>query len=85
MKHEKYAWKTSLKNGPQLSVSEQECLSEIFFKNSTIFRWRSGDVLVVDNIKTAHGRLNIDAPRTIHVFLSEYVDQRNFAQTQPII
>jgi alpha-ketoglutarate-dependent taurine dioxygenase len=77
VEHRRYAWKTSL---PELELTRAEHaeITQCLFEHATIFRWHSGDVLVVDNIRAAHGRLNIDAPRTLHVYMSENVDQAGF-------
>jgi len=77
MEHQRYAWKTSL-NGPKLTRPEQAHITETIFAHASIFRWHAGDVLVVDNVKTAHARLNVDAPRCLHVYMSEDVDQGRF-------
>ena len=76
VEHQRYAWKTSFRGGPELIRSERQEITQAIFDNSTIFTWRAGDALILDNFKTAHGRLNIDAKRIIHVFMSDYVDQR---------
>tara|TARA_Y100001934_G_C12317109_1_gene758067 strand:- start:924 stop:1817 length:894 start_codon:yes stop_codon:yes gene_type:complete len=75
IRHEKYSWKTSFLEGPPLTDLEKKRLTRIFFDHCTIFRWHPRDVLIVDNIKAAHGRLNVDSSRKIHVFLSEYIEQ----------
>ena len=41
------------------------------------------DVLLIDNVKGAHGRLNVDAKRVIHVFMSKYVDQNTILVRNP--
>jgi hypothetical protein len=74
VEHERHSWKTSFKDGTELSKAEKDALTKTLFDNSTIFRWHSGDALVVDNIKTAHARLNVDSHRKLHVFLSEYLE-----------
>ena len=84
VEREKYSWKTSFKEGPPLSPQEEKLLTIALFNNSTIFRWHPGDVLLVDNIKVAHGRLNVDSARTIHVFMGEYVDQRQIYGQKPV-
>ena len=35
----------------------------------------SGKKSLLDNIKVGHARLNIDARRDLHGFMSEYIDQ----------
>ena len=76
IEHQKYSWKTTIENGPELTPEESACVTETLFKHATIFRWHPEDVLVIDNVKAAHGRLNVDAKRVIHVFMSKYIDQK---------
>ena len=78
IEHQKYSWKTTIENGPELTPAESACVTETLFKHATIFRWHPEDVLVIDNVKAAHGRLNVDAKRVIHVFMSKYIDQKTF-------
>lgn len=47
---------------------------ELMWDSATFFRWRAGDVLVVDNLSTGHGRMNVDGPRTLHVALGGGVE-----------
>ena len=76
VEHHRYAWKTTLQKGPKLTDAEITEVTDTLFAHATIFRWRAGDVLLIDNVKTAHGRLNVDARRVLHVYMSEYVDQQ---------
>jgi len=77
VEHQRYAWKTSIKNGPQLTQAEEDVVTETLFRHATIFKWHPGDVLLIDNIRTAHGRLNVDGERTLHLILSVYIDHRD--------
>ena len=83
VKHEKYAWKTRFLEGKALTKSQEQTLAATLFDHSTIFRWHKGDVLIVDNIRVAHGRLNVDSDRTMHVFLSKYFAQEKLTD-QPV-
>ena len=77
VEHQRYAWKTSIKNGPQLTQAEEDVVTETLFRHATIFKWHPGDVLLIDNIRTAHGRLNVDGERNLHVIISDYIDHRD--------
>lgn len=76
VEHQKYSWKTTIQDGPELTPEQRTSVTDTLFKHATIFRWHPEDVLVIDNVKTAHGRLNVDAKRVIHVFMSKYIDQK---------
>ena len=43
--------------------------------HSVLFRWKKGDVLVLDNILTGHGRMNVEGPRKI---LASFADPVSF-------
>lgn len=47
---------------PRFLVKE---LHNLFWEHSVIFRWKKNDVLVIDNIALAHGRMNVSGPRKI--------------------
>lgn len=56
------------------SPIEPEVLDEIrsaYEKEATVFKWEEGDVLVTDNMLTAHGRLPYEGPRQILVGMTE--------------
>ena len=36
-------------------------------KHSVVFKWKRGDVLMLDNILAGHGRMNVKPPREILV------------------
>lgn len=40
-------------------------LFDVYWKHSVLFAWKKNDVLVLDNIVTAHGRMNVVGPRRI--------------------
>ena len=70
--------------GKDLSRNEKRSLVRIYFENCAIFRWQSGDMVLLDNLKTAHAGLNIDAEREISLFTSQYIDKRDvFGQKEP--
>ena len=41
-------------------------IRQTMWNHSVIFQWQKGDVLILDNIATAHARLNITPPRKIY-------------------
>jgi alpha-ketoglutarate-dependent taurine dioxygenase len=52
-------------SGRRLAAKEASALRHAVCHDSVAFRWRRGDVLVVDNFSVAHGRLNVAGPRRI--------------------
>ena len=60
--------------GPDFSDAELSTILAALYDHGTIFRWRAGDVLVMDNIRVAHGRLNVRGPRLILTSLGDMYD-----------
>lgn len=58
--------------GPDFTPQEQETIANALYDSSTIFRWQQDDVLVIDNIRTAHGRLNVKGERSILTCLGDF-------------
>lgn len=71
----RYFWTDSIVD-MELSKREENDLTEAYFKNCSIFRWKTGDMILIDNLKMAHARLNVDAHRKICIFIGEYFDQK---------
>ena len=46
-------------------------ICQAMWNHSVIFQWEKGDVLILDNITTAHARLNIVPPRKIFTAFGE--------------
>ncbi len=64
------------------SAIEPEMISEIlrvYEQEAVIFRWRAGDVLLIDNMLTAHGRKPFSGKRRVVVGMS----QENVARSSP--
>jgi alpha-ketoglutarate-dependent taurine dioxygenase len=56
------------------SVIEPEMISEIlrvYEQEAVVFRWRAGDVLLIDNMLTAHGRKPFGGKRRVVVGMSQ--------------
>lgn len=64
-----------------LTEEETRLFYTTVWKHSVTFKWQSGDILVVDNISTAHARMNVDAvnggPRKILACLGDVYDVRD--------
>jgi alpha-ketoglutarate-dependent taurine dioxygenase len=58
--------------GPDFTPEEQETIANTIYDCSTIFRWQQDDMLVIDNIRTAHGRLNVKGERSILTCLGDF-------------
>ena len=67
-----FCWVDSLKD-VNLSKKDKDILTNAYFKNVAIFKWQTDDMLIVDNIKCAHARLNVDSLRKIKIFIRTYL------------
>lgn len=54
-------------DGSPIDESDLDAVRQAMWDNSVIFPWRQGDVLVLDNYLTAHGRMPYKGPRKILV------------------
>ena len=52
-------------DGKSLSRKITLLIRDRIWKHSVVFKWRQNDILILDNIRTAHGRLNVVQPRKI--------------------
>lgn len=63
--------KTLWGDGSEISVDETRTLIDAAWACSTMFKWKQGDLLILDNIRTGHGRLNVVKPRKIAAALGD--------------
>jgi alpha-ketoglutarate-dependent taurine dioxygenase len=62
-------------DGTPIPADEMAEIRRATWEHSVLFRWQKGDVLVLDNILTGHGRMNVDGPRKI---LTSFADPVTF-------
>ncbi|WP_176736884.1 TauD/TfdA family dioxygenase [Oligoflexus tunisiensis] len=70
-------------DGTELSREETQTLLHTAWRHSVLFRWRKGDVLILDNILWGHGRMNVQGPRRILAALGHSYDVH--AMTRPAV
>ena len=63
-------------SGPDFTADEVAALDRAIHGSSSVFRWRQGDMIVIDNVRAAHGRLNVKGPRRILTALGDMYDVR---------
>ena len=54
-------------DGTSMTDAELDVVRQVMWDNAVIFPWEQGDMLVLDNILTAHGRMPFDGPRKVLV------------------
>lgn len=54
-------------NGQEISSRELKQIQDAFWNNISLFSWKNGDVLVIDNYSVSHGRHPFSGPREIYV------------------
>ena len=58
-------------DGSPIEASALDEIREIYQQEAVIFPWRQGDILMLDNMLTAHGRAPFAGPRRIVVGMAE--------------
>ncbi|MFT3766460.1 MAG: alpha/beta fold hydrolase [Minicystis sp.] len=54
-------------DGTPIPDSDMDAVREAIWTNMVFFKWRKGDVLIIDNDAVAHGRMPYNGPRTVAV------------------
>ena len=68
---------TRLGDGRAFSREESEAIQKSMWDNAEIFNWRQGDVLLLNNVRFGHGRLNVVGEREIYAILAAPYDVRD--------
>jgi len=58
-------------DGSPISSAETRALIDAAWASSTLFKWQKNDLLLLDNIRSGHGRLNVVQPRRIAAALGD--------------
>lgn len=66
--------KTLWGDGTEITRQETQTIQHNAWRHSLLFRWKKGDVLLLDNILWGHGRLNVKGPRRILAALGKPYD-----------
>jgi alpha-ketoglutarate-dependent taurine dioxygenase len=74
-------FRTVLGDGSPFTKEDTEEILAASWKCATLFSWRKGDVLLLDNILMGHGRLNVKGPRKIVAALGDNYDIRTLGIT----
>ena len=62
---------TCFGNGDPIGADAVQAINEAYEANSVRERWQAGDLLLVDNVRTAHGREPFEGAREIVVAMAD--------------
>jgi alpha-ketoglutarate-dependent taurine dioxygenase len=64
---------TRFGNGDPIGADIIQVIDEVYEKNTARERWQAGDLMLVDNVRTAHGRESFEGPREVLVAMADAV------------
>jgi alpha-ketoglutarate-dependent taurine dioxygenase len=64
---------TRFGNGDAIGTDVVQLINEVYEANTARERWQAGDLMLVDNIRTAHGRERFEGPREVLVAMADAV------------
>ncbi len=73
---------TRFGNGDAIGADVVAAIDEVYEAHTARERWQAGDLMLVDNVRTAHGRDEFDGPREVLVAMADAV---NLADCSPRI
>ena len=62
---------TGFANGDPIGADVIQLINEVYEENTAREPWQSGDVMLVDNVRTAHGRERFEGPREVLVAMAD--------------
>ena len=64
---------TRFGNGDALGADVVQLINEVYEANTVRERWQAGDLMLVDNVRTAHARERFEGPRDVLVAMADAV------------
>lgn len=64
---------TRFGNGDAIGADVVQVINEVYEANIARAQWRDGDLMLVDNIRTAHARERFEGPRDVLVAMADSV------------
>lgn len=65
MNEDEFRLNAKFADGKAINISKIVHIREVLRNEMMLFKWREGDVLVLDNLLTAHGRMPFSGERKI--------------------
>ena len=69
-------------NGDPIGADVVQVIDEAYERNTAREPWQSGDLMLVDNVRTAHARESFEGPREVLVAMA---DAMHVADCSPTI
>ncbi len=66
-------------DGTPIEDATMDHIADVYWKQCVKFPWQEGDMIVLDNMRTAHARLPYTGPRKIVVAMAEMLDSKQLA------
>ncbi|MGW4215318.1 TauD/TfdA family dioxygenase [Lentzea sp. NPDC004789] len=76
---------TAFGNGDPIGEDVVQLINRVYEDNTAREPWQAGDLMLVDNIRTAHGRDPFDGPREVLVALADTVSAFDCAPTIQVV
>jgi len=70
---------TRFGNGDPIGADIVQVIDEVYEKNTIREPWQTGDLFLVDNVRTAHGRESFDGPREVLVAMADAVHLADYS------
>jgi len=72
---------TRFGNGDAIGADVVQVINEVYEANTTREQWQAGDLMLVDNVRTAHGKEPFEGPREVVVAMADAVHLTNCSPT----
>ncbi len=66
-------------DGTPIEDSVMDAIAELYWKKAKMFPWLPGDIIMLDNMLTAHARMPFEGPRKIVVAMGEMMNAKDLA------
>src|SRR5436190_13207189 len=70
---DKLPFNTRFGNGDAIGADAVQLINKVYEANTARERWQAGDLMLVDNVRTAHGREPFEGPREVLVAMADAV------------
>src|SRR6266511_5183293 len=76
---------TRFGNGDAIGAEVVQVINEVYEANTAREQWQAGDLMLVDNVRTAHGRERFEGPREVVVAMADAVHLADCSPTLDLL